>query len=56
MQLGAINQRGAYFDLLNIETGEVLYDGKIQGKPALLKLLRENPELFKKLQDQISYN
>ena len=56
LQLGAINQRGAYFDLLNIETGEVLYDGKIQGKPALLKLLRENPELFKKLQDQISYN
>lgn len=56
MQLGAINQRGAYFDLLNIETGEVLYDGKIQGKPALLKLLREDPELFKKLQDQISYN
>lgn len=56
LQLGAINQRGAYFDLLNIETGEVLYDGKIQGKPALLKLLRENPELFKKLEDQISYN
>nr|CAI9751162.1 UvsX-like recombinase [Caudoviricetes sp.] len=56
LQLGAINQRGAYFDLLNIETGEILYDGKIQGKPALLKLLRENPELFKKLQDQISYN
>lgn len=56
LQLGAINQRGAYFDLLNIETGEVLYDGKIQGKPALLKLLREDPELFKKLQDQISYN
>ena len=56
LQLGAINQRGAYFDLLNVETGEVLYDGKIQGKPALLKLLRENPELFKKLQDQISYN
>lgn len=56
LQLGAINQRGAYYDLLNIETGEVLYDGKIQGKPALLKLLREDPELFKKLQDQISYN
>lgn len=56
LQLGVINQRGAYFDLLNIETGEVLYDGKIQGKPALLKLLREDPELFKKLQDQISYN
>lgn len=56
LQLGAINQRGAYFDLLNIETGELLYDGKIQGKPALLKLLREDPELFKKLQDQISYN
>ena len=56
LQLGAINQRGAYFDLLNVETGEVLYDGKIQGKPALLKLLREDPELFKKLQDQISYN
>ena len=51
LQLGAINQRGAYFDLLNVETGEVLYDGKIQGKPALLKLLREDPELFKKLQD-----
>ena len=56
LQLGAINKRGAYFDLLNVETGEVLYDGKIQGKPALLKLLREDPELFKKLQDQISYN
>lgn len=56
LQLGAINQRGAFFDLIDLETGEVIYDEKIQGKAALLSLLRNNPELFEKMQSQISYN
>ena len=56
MQLGAIVQRGSYYDIINPETGEVLYEEKIQGKPNLIKVIKENKDLYKKLESLISYN
>ena len=56
MQLGAILQRGSYYDIINPETGEVLYEEKIQGKPNLIKIIKENKDLYKKLESLISYN
>ena len=56
MQLGAILQRGSYYDIINPETGEVLYEEKIQGKPNLIKVIKENKDLYKKLESLISYN
>ena len=55
-QMGIINQRGAYFDLIDIETGEVINKDKIQGRPSLIKLLKEDKELFNMLASKISYN
>ena len=56
IQLGAILQRGSYYDIINPETGEVLYEEKIQGKPNLIKIIKENKDLYKKLESLISYN
>lgn len=56
MQKGVILQRGAYFDIINPETGEVLYDGKIQGKSKLISLLKEDENLFTLVNQFISYN
>ena len=56
IQLGAILQRGSYYDIINPETGEVLYEEKIQGKPNLIKVIKENKDLYKKLESLISYN
>lgn len=56
MSLGYIIQRGSYFDIIDAETGEVLYDGKIQGKNALFNLLKDNEDLFNLLYSKISYN
>ena len=44
LQVGVINQRGAYFDIVNPQTGEILNDNKIQGKVALRSLLEEHKE------------
>ena len=56
IQIGAILQRGSYYDIINPDTGELLYNEKIQGKPNLIKVIKENKELFKKLESLISYN
>ena len=56
IQLGAILQRGSYYDIINPETGEVLYEEKIQGKPNLIKVIKENKDLYKTLESLISYN
>lgn len=53
---GYIIQRGSYFDIIDAETGEVLYDGKIQGKATLVNLLKDNDDLFNLLYSKISYN
>lgn len=56
MNKGYIIQRGSYFDIIDAETGEVLYDGKIQGKATLVNLLKDNEDLFNLLYSKISYN
>lgn len=58
IQLGIIVQRGAYYDIndINDETGEVTLIDKFQGKTALMNRLKEDKELFEKLYSKISYN
>lgn len=48
LQVGVINQRGSYFDIINPETGEILSDGiKIQGKSSLAEILNSHSEWLK---------
>ena len=47
LQVGIINQRGAYFDIIDTDTGELLNTNKIQGKVSLKKQLQDNPEWLK---------
>jgi len=44
LQVGVINQRGAFYDIVDTTTGEVLNDNKIQGKTNLSNVLKEHPE------------
>lgn len=44
LQTGVINQRGAYFDILDLSTGEILNEEKIQGKPKLKEQLELHPD------------
>lgn len=53
LQVGVINQRGSFFDIVNPQTGELLYDGKIQGRANLIKLLGEHEEWLKLIEDVI---
>jgi recombination protein RecA len=53
LQVGVINQRGAFFDIIDTATGEVLNDGKIQGKVNLRKVLEEHPEFLKLIDNAI---
>ena len=39
IQVGVINQKGAYYDVIDPQAGEILNDTKIQGKNALRDLL-----------------
>ena len=43
-QVGVINQRGAFFDIIDTATGEVLNTDKIQGKVKLKLELQSHPE------------
>ena len=52
LQVGVINQRGAYFDLINPTTGEILNEDKIQGKVNLRNVLEQHREWLN-LIDQI---
>lgn len=54
MQLGSIIQRGAWFDVIDISTGEFIE--KYNGRAALVQALKENKELFDRLYNQIAYN
>lgn len=56
LEIGALVQRGSYFDILDPNTGEVLLDEKIQGRATLVNKLKENEELYKKLCGFILYN
>ena len=44
LQVGVINQRGAFYDIIDPTTGEVLSDMKIQGKSNLRSILESHPE------------
>lgn len=55
LQLGVIKQRGAYFDIVDISTGEILSDGiKIQGKAKLRELLEQHKEWLKLIDTEMS--
>ena len=47
LQVGVINQRGSFFDIIDPETGEILSKEKIQGKNSLRKVLQENESYLK---------
>ena len=47
LQVGVINQRGAFFDIIDTTTGEILNKEKIQGKLNLKKVLEENESYLK---------
>lgn len=44
LQVGVINQRGSFFDIIDPTTGEILNTQKIQGKPQLITTLNEHTE------------
>lgn len=44
LQVGVINQRGAYFDIIDTTTGEILNKEKIQGRVNLRTVLENNQD------------
>ena len=44
LQTGVINQRGAFYSIINPETGEILNTDKIQGRIKLKEVLAEHPD------------
>ena len=44
LQVGVINQRGSYFDVVDTTSGEIMNTDKIQGKPVLREQLELHPE------------
>ena len=44
LQVGVINQRGAFYDIVDPSTGELLNDTKIQGKTSLMNTLKKHKE------------
>ena len=59
MKYGIVNKAGAWFNLVDIDTGEVITDEegkeiKVQGQANLTKLLKENDILLEELRDQIN--
>lgn len=42
LQVGVINQRGAYYDVIDVQTGELLNSQKINGKTALAEQLKQH--------------
>lgn len=55
---GIIAQAGAWFSLIDEETGEIQEDSegvpiKAQGKPVLVKMLRDNEELYDLIMEQV---
>lgn len=54
MQIGIIQQAGAYYSIIDTETGEILE--KYQGKASLIQGMKENKDLFNRIYNQILYN
>lgn len=53
LQVGVINQRGSYFDIIDPSTGELLYNEKIQGKKALTELLETHKDWLELINQSI---
>ena len=54
-----INQRGSWFDIIDISTGEYLKDAddndaRVQGRVPLLEMLRTNKDIYNKINVQIN--
>lgn len=54
IQMGIIIQKGAWYDVVDIETGELI--AKYNGRAAMVNNLKENKELFEQLYAHIAYN
>lgn len=54
LQVGVIKQRGAFYDIIDTQTGEILNDGKIQGKVNLRDVLDAHPEWLKLIDTEIN--
>ena len=44
LQVGVINQRGAFYDIIDPSTGEILNESKLQGKVALKEALSKHQD------------
>ena len=58
LKYGIINQAGAWFNFVDIETGEIMEDDtgeliKLQGKPNVIEYLKENEYLFTEIYNKI---
>ena len=58
LKYGIIQQSGAWFSIIDIETGEIMEDDtgeliKLQGKPNVIEYLKENEYLFTEIYNKI---
>ena len=58
LKYGIIQQAGAWFSIIDIETGEIMEDDtgeliKLQGKPNVIEYLKENEYLFNEIYNKI---
>ena len=51
IKVGLVNQSGAWFSIVDIETGEIIE--KFQGKPKLIEYLRKNESAYNELSGKI---
>ena len=59
LKYGIIQQSGAWFSIIDIETGEIMEDDtgeliKLQGKPNVIEYLKENEYLFTEIYNKIN--
>lgn len=59
LRYGIINQAGAWFNFVDIETGEIITDEegeiiKVQGKPNLIEYLQDDPHLYNEISEKVS--
>ena len=59
LKYGIINQAGAWFNFVDIETGEIITDEegeiiKVQGKPNLIEYLQNDAHLYNEISEKVS--
>ena len=59
LKYGIINQAGAWFTFIDLDTGEIICDDegepiKIQGKPNLIEYLEDNRHLFEEITEKLN--